>query len=323
MRRTHPAKNAGLKNVGVLVLVDEDVVVETGDFLAELRRGFEQERPEKKQVVVIDEIPLLFAPRIVGVDPGEILEVVDELRVRIPNDVLDRYLGVDVPGVDVLQRLLLREALRFRRVPELRARELHQVSRIALIHDGEILGQSGRLAVATEQPVRCRVKGSAVNALAVSTHQPLGAGKHLLRGATCERQQKNPLGADSTLDEMRDPVDERAGLAGTGAGDDEKRAIAMRCGRRLLRIELRREVAKIPRSFSAWPGGVDPQSVTHATVSKRLEREVTTAVRSKASANLALTRSRTSCIEIASSPASRAMDVITTPGMPQGIMRSK
>ena len=51
-------------------------------------------------------------------------------------------------------------------------------------------------------------------------------------------------GADAALDEVGDAVDERAGLAGAGAGDDEQRAVAVRRGRGLLGVELRGEVAR-------------------------------------------------------------------------------
>src|SRR6266568_295549 len=122
---------------------------------------------------------------------------------------------------------------------------------------------------------------------------------------------------------MRDSIHEGARFPGARSGDDEQRAIPIGGRGSLLWIELRREVAKIPRSFSAWPGGVDLQRVAHATVSRSVEREVTTAVRSNDSANLALTRSLTSCREMSSRPASRAIDGMTTPSIPHGIIRSK
>src|SRR5205823_3872779 len=171
--------------------------------------------------------------------------------------------------------------------------------------------------------MRGGVEGSAVDSLAVAANQSFHARQHLLRRATSECQKKDSFGGDAALDQVCNAIDEGARFSGAGAGDDEKWPIAIGRGRGLLWIELRREVANIPRSFSAWPCGIDLERVTHATVSRSVEREVTTAVRSNASANLALTRSLTSCMEISSSPASRAIDVITTPSMPHGIMRSK
>src|SRR5439155_17340920 len=119
VRAAHAAEDACLEHVRILILVDEYVVVEPGNLLPQLGGRLEQQRPEKQQVIVIDEISFLLSPRVVGVDFGEILEVIDELRVRVSNDVLDRDLGVDVPGIDVLQRLLLRETLRLGGIAEL------------------------------------------------------------------------------------------------------------------------------------------------------------------------------------------------------------
>ena len=171
--------------------------------------------------------------------------------------------------------------------------------------------------------MRGGVERPTVYALAVAPHQPFGAGQHLLRRASSERKKKDAIGSNATLDKVRDSIDERASLSGAGARNDQQGTIAVGCGGSLLGIQFRCEVAKIPRSFSAWPGGINLQRVSHATVSSSVEREVTMAVRSKASANLALTRSLTSWSEISSRPASRAIDVMTTPSMPHGIIRSK
>ena len=234
VRTAHSAENARLKDVGVLILVDEDVVVQPRDLLPKLRRRLEQKRPEEQKVIVVDEISFLLPSGVIGIDPGEILEVVDELRIRIANDVLDRDLGVEVPGVDVLERLLFREALRFRGVSELSARQLHQVGGVALIHDGKILRQASSLSVATQQAVSGGVERPAVNALAVAAHQPLGARQHFLRGASREGEKQNSLGGNAALDQVRDAIYECAGLSRPGTGNDQQRAVDVcRCCRLL------------------------------------------------------------------------------------------
>ena len=60
VRLAHSAKNPRLQHVRVLIFVHEDVVVQPGDLLPELRRRLEHQRPEEQQVVVVDEIPLLL-----------------------------------------------------------------------------------------------------------------------------------------------------------------------------------------------------------------------------------------------------------------------
>ena len=88
-RAAHSSKDARLQYVGVLVFVDEHVVVQPGDLLRELRRSLEHQRPEKQQIVVVDEIALLLSRGVVGEDLREILEVVDELRIFVADDVVD------------------------------------------------------------------------------------------------------------------------------------------------------------------------------------------------------------------------------------------
>ena len=169
--------------------------------------------------------------------------VLDELRVLVAQDVVDRDAGVDVPRVDVVKRLLLRESLDFASaIPELRAGELHQVLGVALIHDREVLGEAGGGSVAAEQPVRGGVKGPAVHARARAADQPLGAREHLLRGAAREGEEQDALGRHAALDQVRDAVDERPRLARAGAGDDEQRTVAKLRGR-LFGVELGGEVA--------------------------------------------------------------------------------
>ncbi len=120
----------------------------------------------------------------------------------------------------------------------MRARELHQVGGVALIHDGEVLRQTGRLSVAAEQSVRRGVERSPTYPLAVAAYEFLRAGQHLLRCSARERQQQYALGRHAPLNEVRHPIHERARLARARTGDDEKGAIAVGCSRGLLRIQL-------------------------------------------------------------------------------------
>src|SRR6266849_4441218 len=217
-----------------------------------------------------------------------------------------------MPRIDVLKCLFLREALGFGGVSQLGTRELHQIGGIALIHDGEVFRQSGRLPVAKEPPVRRRVERSTDHPLAVAAHESLGPRQHLLGRPARERQQQYALRRHATLDQVRYTIYERPGLPGAGAGDDEKRTIPVRCSGRLLRIQLRCKVTQGALRLGTRSRRINLERVRHATISRSVEREVTTAVRSNASANFAVARSRTSWIEISSKPSSRAIDVMTT-----------
>ena len=224
MRRAHSAEDARLQQVGVLVLVHQHVVVQSGDARGEIGRRLEHRRPEEQQVVVVDEVPLLLAQRVVGEERDDLLLVLEEVRQLAVEQLVERELGVDVARVQVVERLLLREALRRLGEAQRAAGELHQVLRVALVHDGEVGRQAGGAAELAQEPVADRVEGAAVHARARGPDEPLGAREHLAGGAAGEGEQEDALGRDASLDEVRDAVDERARLAGARAGDDQQRA---------------------------------------------------------------------------------------------------
>jgi hypothetical protein len=58
-----------------------------------------------------------------------------------------------------------------------------------------------------------------------------------------EGEQQYPLGRHPTIDEVRHAINERARLAAAGSSDDQQWAVAMRCGRELVRVQLRREIS--------------------------------------------------------------------------------
>ena len=253
----HPAKHPRLKNIRVLILVDQYVIVEAGDPVGELRRRFEHQCPEQQEVIVVDEVPLLFPERVVGENLREIIDVLYELPVFVADDVIDSNARVDVAGVHVLKRLFLREPLRFLRVAQLRARELHEVRRIALVHDAEVPREAGVGPESLQEPVRGGVKRPAVNLPARRANKPLGPGQHLLRGAPGECQEEDSVRPDTLLDQVSNAVDECSCLSCARTRDDEKRAIAVGRCRGLLRVQLSGEVARSGGFNDPLAGGID------------------------------------------------------------------
>jgi hypothetical protein len=75
------------------------------------------------------------------------------------------------------------------------------------------------------------------------TDEALGTRQHFLRGSTRKRQEENPVRSDSLVDQVGYAVDERTGLPGPGARDDEQRAISVRSGGGLLGVEVGGKVA--------------------------------------------------------------------------------
>ena len=101
------------------------------------------------------------------------------------------------------------------------------------------------------------VKGSAVHAAAVSTDETLGAGEHFLRGAPGEREEKDAVGRDSAINEMRDTINKRAGFSRSRSGDDEKRSVAVSRRLCLFGIQLSREIARLTGFYYALARGVN------------------------------------------------------------------
>jgi hypothetical protein len=83
------------------------------------------------------------------------------------------------------------------------------------------------------------MEGSTVYAGARRSDELCRTAEHLLRGAARKGEQEDPVRRDPALDEMRDAIDQRPGLAGTGARDNEQRPITVGGGGGLSLVELR------------------------------------------------------------------------------------
>ncbi len=239
----HPLEDARLEEVRVLILVHEHVIVEPGDAAAELLVG-EHAGPEEEQVVVVHEIALGLPLRVVGEHADDLLPLVEELRELVAQDGLDRELGVHVPGVDVMQRLLLRKARLLLAEAERGAGDAHEILGVALIEDREVPGDPRRLAVGAQQTMRGAVERPAVHARAGAADEALGAREHLLRRPPGEGEEEDAIRADPAGDEVRDAIDERARLPGAGPGDDQERAVTEGGGGALLGVEVGGEVRR-------------------------------------------------------------------------------
>ena len=145
--------------------------------------------------------------------------------------------------VHVVQCFLLRKTLRAGTEPQGRSRDLHQIGRVALIHDAEVTWQAGSRSEASQQPMSGRVECPAVHVPAGAPDEPLGARQHLVSGASGERQEENPLRPHTAIHEVGHAIHKRARLAAPGARDDQQRAVPMRRRRELVRVKLRREIA--------------------------------------------------------------------------------
>ena len=80
--------------------------------------------------------------------------------------------------------------------------------------------------------------GRAAGAVAARREHRLDPAQHLGGRAAREREQQDAPRVGAALDEVRDAVHERGGLAGAGSGDDEQRAVAVLRGGELVGVEV-------------------------------------------------------------------------------------
>lgn len=73
--------------------------------------------------------------------------------------------------------------------------------------------------------------------LAQALQQVIDPAEHFGDGPPSKSQQQDAAGIGAPLDQLGDAVDQRRGLAGPGAGDDQQWAVAVRDGLPLLVVE--------------------------------------------------------------------------------------
>jgi hypothetical protein len=234
----HGVDDVGLHGIGVLELVDQDVVEpRPQDRAGSGRRG--QRPPVQEQVVVVDDVVGPLAFDVAGEDALDPVEVVPAPRERPLDDVGELLLGVDHPRVDRRQRVLPGEAAAPLAETEVVADEAQQVGVVGLVEDGEPGTQADGGAVLTEQAVGHRVEGAPPNpAGALGLGQLAGPGDHLPRGAPREGEQEDAFRPDAAPHEAGDPAGEGAGLAAPGAGDDQQVASVVQHGRSLVGVQV-------------------------------------------------------------------------------------
>jgi hypothetical protein len=149
--RAEPVQQLRLERVGVLVLVDQDVVELRPDHYARALRA-EQRVEEEEQVVVVQH-PLLGLAVHVGAE--EELQPVDLLAAPgkgAGQDTVERRAGIDAPAVDVEAGGLAREAPLAPAELELGPEHLQEVLRVAPVMDGEARVEADPFPMLAQEP---------------------------------------------------------------------------------------------------------------------------------------------------------------------------
>ena len=120
---------------------------------------------------------------------------------------------------------------------------LDQVLRVVAVENREIAPVTERVGVRAQNPRADGMKRAAPERARSSWPSKSGdAPHHFAGGLVRERQQQDAVGGNALFQQIRDAVGERARLARTGAGDDERRAGRRGDGGQLLRIQFARVV---------------------------------------------------------------------------------
>jgi hypothetical protein len=246
-----------LGSVGVLVLVDEDVLEALLVVLQHIGTRAEQAHGDGEQVVEVHGARLLEAGLVLAVDVGD-LPLEDGRRL---GGVVGRQDEVVLGGADGGVHAPGRELLGVEvQVPDDVAGEPLGVG---LVVDREVRRVPEAPGVAPQDAHARRVERAHPHLAGDRPHQCLDPLAHLVGGLVGERDGQDPERVDASfVDQVGDAVGEYPGLAGSGPGHDEERAVAMDDGIELIGVQAvgagdRRHLAPILRAGCDADPGAD------------------------------------------------------------------
>jgi len=240
-RWSQGGQDVGLHRVGVLVLVDQHVVEQTGQ-----EAGHPGQRPPaQQQVVVVEQLPRTLAGRV-GLERGPHgVGLVGTPGKRPVQDRRELLAGVRHPVVDGGQgggpRAAPARALAGRLVVQAQvvADQAEQLDDVALVEDGEPGVEAQAPTVQAEDAVGHGVERAAPDLGGGSrVGEAAGPGQHLPGRPPAEREQAHATRVGTAAEQPRHPGGQGAGLARAGPGQDEQRAALVLDGGPLAIIEL-------------------------------------------------------------------------------------
>ena len=217
--------HVALQAVRVLVLVDEHVAEPLGEEPANPLVLHQQDLPVEQEVVEVHGVHAVLALGVAARHAQDVLHQGGELRASSQEDVGERRLGVHRHGDEVDEDVGLGEAACPHREPAVGDGGGHHVATVLPVEDGVSLLVSEQGGVLAEDPVGDVVEGAAPDAARVDLRHLLHAAEHLPRRLVGEGEQQQRLGIEVAMEEPGHAPGERPGLARSGAGDDEQRAV--------------------------------------------------------------------------------------------------
>ncbi len=251
----HAFEDVGLQRIGILVLVDQDVVEHALECSG--RVGILQQRPPaQEQVVIVEQLssPLTFD--VAGEDDPHVVALFDAPRKRPLQHIVQWFSCVHAAAHHIDKCFLtgpppIRAIAGYEFVPH----HGHEVCRITGVEHGERRLQPERHAEAPQQPVGHGVERATPHCGRYRLARGnLGPMQQLGRGSSTECQQQNPLRGDAGINQVREPCRERRRLSGAGAGHNQQVPPVVIDRSLLLRIQCVEHAFDISRWTSAHPG---------------------------------------------------------------------
>ncbi len=217
---TQKLQQLDLQGVHVLVLVDEDVVVQSAQAAAH-QVVAQRLPPVQQQIVEIQQAEPALAGDVRLAHRTDGFHQITGPRSDRGHDLADRSARVDRARVDVQQGRLAGDPAAVGQILEnLVAHHVHHIGGICGVEHGESLGQPESGGVLAQRAVCHRVEGAAgdPSGLAPGARQAgMAAFDHLASGAAGEREQQHPFGGDPVGDDPGHARAQGRGLAGARA----------------------------------------------------------------------------------------------------------
>ena len=232
----------GLEAVGVLILVDEDLL----ELALVLRRdlGIRQEKLKGlgQEVVEIHRVGLFFSRFVSGLNALDILGERDEVAV-----FFDQHFGygeacIDRVAEDVRKHASFWEPLVGGNNSLLGHDGRDHVLGILAVHNAKSLAETDGLGMSAEDAVANRVECAAPESIGSAGDEGVHTLRHFTRGFVRESEEEDGAGGNALFEYPSHAVGQCACFSTASAGNDQRRAAGGGHSGELLLVEFRRIV---------------------------------------------------------------------------------
>ena len=220
-----------LQAVGVLIFVHQNMIETPADMLGECGLAGHL-RPVQQQVVVIEHVLFLLGLDIASEQIAQFRGPAGAPREVRGEHLFQRQLRIDATRINRDAGTFGGEAALGFGEAELVPDQIHEVRGILAVVNRESRIEADLFGIVAQQARADAVKGAGPgqrvghHSRIVADHlagDALDAARHLAGGAARKRHQQDAARVGAIDDQMRDPVRQRIGLAGTSTGDHQQR----------------------------------------------------------------------------------------------------